>query len=60
MRDEQQVWSMGNEPMNAPIIKVSQQIEVEVQHQNVIEQVVHMKLATPSNTYQVTPQISSQ
>jgi hypothetical protein len=32
---------MGNEPMNAPIIKVGQQIdqqiEVDIQHQNVIE-----------------------
>jgi len=47
--------------MDAQIIKVAQQIEVHIQHQNVIELVVvHMKLATPSNTYQVMPQISSQ
>jgi hypothetical protein len=40
MQDEQQMQPMRNESMNAPIMEVTQRVEVDIQHQIAIKQVV--------------------
>jgi hypothetical protein len=41
-------------------MKVAQWIKIDFQHQILTKYVVYKELAIPSNTHQMTPQISSQ
>jgi hypothetical protein len=58
-QDEQQVQSMGDEPMNAPNMDVTQRGEINEQHQNVIKAVVQRCPTMFSTTHQETPQTTT-
>jgi len=51
---------MGDEPMNAPNMDVTQRGEISEQHQNVAKPVVQKNLVVLSTIHQETPQTITQ